>query len=773
MSFIVLAILVSLFSCPLVAQTPAVVNSIGEFGNPNEPLPPATPPGMPGHPIYLFPNAPSYAQAQADGACQAQGGSNSESATVTLMIPDTYPNCGLYDWGWVAYTYYGQNNCPPFTWTFTLEEAGGGTVAIDPATGLYPVKPGGTYTYTVAVSTGNGTCEIDYICPTPLIVKTDFTIEHSVVNANNSMESLYKFDSKDLLNFLSKFKVSADGTQGSLFEIKMSNSFPNNGCAHDFLLRIKEDPNGTNEDQYGKFGAPIPTATGAKFEYTHPKFLPLSNSDSYEEYHVEMVYASDPSKIVDEIDFRVYRIPVLMVHGLWSEDGAFGKMKDEFDDDYYDGFLLHRANYKNTHAATFADNAGVVPAAIDKLLEKVKKEKVAVRKVDIVGHSMGGLLTRVYQQSGFFGQNIARIVTLNSPHSGSQLADLLLDTNFVRSETLRTWLNRFGKNPNGGAIDNLRVEGPIINNFLNGGNQSINPLPSHAVITLFDCPVPTGFFQRLSLCGAFQTVVNLNDLFNNEQHDMIVAQSSQQGGLALGASTTVVGMNHMDSPENASVITTTLNLLREPVNSALFSTAGFNPPVLDYVTPPQFAPPVASGEKSLATLTINTPADSLSFAPGSTFPVSVSGSADIVEINVSVSYAVDSLYFAIQTGNSFSASFMVDSVSGERKLVAMGKTATGEILLDSITFFVCPENYVLNDQIISTASFSAANDISSNGSIEDESSVRFRAGVSIHLNAGFEVQNGATLDAGIGECEGATNLNEPGGGGGVKGKKKK
>ena len=585
----------------------------------------------------------------------------------------------------------------------------------------------------------------------PPIPLTDFRIKHSCTNGNTT-QVINTYDSESPLSPFFKFNVCADGSaNASSFELIFDNG--NNTCTEDFGLRLLA--NSSNPDQYGTFGTATP-ANGFKFDYEHPEMIPLSNNSPFAEYQLELFDADYPTHVLEVISFRVYRTPVLMVHGLWSDDSAFHDMEDELDDNYYEKFLLYRVNYPSTHAAAFSANATRVPDGINKLINRVKANKVAAGKVDVVGHSMGGVLTRLYQQSTAYSQNIARIITLNTPHAGSQLGDLLFDLNYPASDNILWWLETFEMDPYGGAIQNLSVEGSVIRTDLNhnGNSQNINPLPSHAIVTLFNCPVPSGVFQKASMCGVLQSLVNLNDLYNSEQHDLIVPNTSQQGGLST--TTTYNGINHTSSTESNAVISRTLELLRQPVNSNMFSAAGFNPPVLTYETPNQ----VNGNGQIVASLNFTAPADSSSYTPGDVFNVTVAGSPEIVEIHVSITFAHDSIYFASQTGNTFSANFTADSSSGIRRMAAIGKTATGEILIDSLVFFVCPATIQLNNQVISTGAFSAGSTINSNGSIEDESQVIFKAGSSVTLQPAFFLEKGAELDVIIGPCGNANNLTE-------------
>ena len=52
------------------------------------------------------------------------------------------------------------------------------------------------------------------------------------------------------------------------------------------------------------------------------------------------------------------------------------------------------------------------------------KAKTNAQKVILVGHSMGGLASREYIQSDYYGKDVANIVTIGTPHYGSDISDL-------------------------------------------------------------------------------------------------------------------------------------------------------------------------------------------------------------------------------------------------------------------------------------------------------------------------------------------------------------
>jgi len=57
-------------------------------------------------------------------------------------------------------------------------------------------------------------------------------------------------------------------------------------------------------------------------------------------------------------------------------------------------------------------------------IDAVKNANPGVKKVILVCHSMGGLAAREYIQSNYYANDVAKIVTIGTPHYGSNLSDL-------------------------------------------------------------------------------------------------------------------------------------------------------------------------------------------------------------------------------------------------------------------------------------------------------------------------------------------------------------
>ncbi|MFF0869961.1 lipase family alpha/beta hydrolase [Nonomuraea sp. NPDC003560] len=102
--------------------------------------------------------------------------------------------------------------------------------------------------------------------------------------------------------------------------------------------------------------------------------------------------------------------PVVFVHGLHAGPGVWSSMKDKFEKDIAGDFpsaRLHAFDYSDTTEDHIPDNA-------QRLSDWISAEQLG--EVDVVSHSMGGLVARKAQEDG---AQIRRIITLATPNHGT------------------------------------------------------------------------------------------------------------------------------------------------------------------------------------------------------------------------------------------------------------------------------------------------------------------------------------------------------------------
>ncbi|MDX1666198.1 MAG: anthrax toxin-like adenylyl cyclase domain-containing protein, partial [Saprospiraceae bacterium] len=167
-----------------------------------------------------------------------------------------------------------------------------------------------------------------------------------------------------------------------------------------------------------------------------------------------------------DFSLEVVRPPVVLVHGTFDNPEncwrtpipGFSSMVDTLESE---GFKVFSCDYELTNGkgkypwpvwwytgggpSSFEDNKKVVyknPGGIKEAIDYYREElDIATARADVIGHSMGGVLARVYasdrgpniisyetdyfRRDNFFKGDIHRLITISSTHHGSDLSELL------------------------------------------------------------------------------------------------------------------------------------------------------------------------------------------------------------------------------------------------------------------------------------------------------------------------------------------------------------
>ena len=174
--------------------------------------------------------------------------------------------------------------------------------------------------------------------------------------------------------------------------------------------------------------------------YTPPDSFNQDKGSSSRTINVN-VNASNPND--RSISIQLYRPPVVLVHGLWMN--SFNTwITTNFASSLTDnGFIYAFADYEKHNSETFdpyaiktIGNYGIdsIRNTINYIHNVYHYFSIAASKVDIVAHSMGGLMARGFVQQpdykepdNFMKGSIHRLITIGTPHFGGPLSKFLYD----------------------------------------------------------------------------------------------------------------------------------------------------------------------------------------------------------------------------------------------------------------------------------------------------------------------------------------------------------
>lgn len=109
--------------------------------------------------------------------------------------------------------------------------------------------------------------------------------------------------------------------------------------------------------------------------------------------------------------------PVLLIHGFVSNRSVFAVLRRS----------LARHGWRHVHALNYSPLTCDVRKAAMLLGRHVEqlRERTGHPRIDIVGHSLGGLIARYYVQRLGGDTRVRTVVTLGTPHSGTTAGPLL------------------------------------------------------------------------------------------------------------------------------------------------------------------------------------------------------------------------------------------------------------------------------------------------------------------------------------------------------------
>jgi pimeloyl-ACP methyl ester carboxylesterase len=522
------------------------------------------------------------------------------------------------------------------------------------------------------------------------------------------------------------FKVCADGSQSSLFKFVCPDCDLGN-----VRFRLWNTLGSNDPALYGKFPSVNYTLSGDTLSafYIHPSYLELSGQ----------THRTDSILVVDTVQqvnlfsnaLEVYRAPMVLTHGLGADLTTFAptitalvahNVYPSYGNGQSGSPLLHNLDYSATNKARFAVNRDKVPNAIDALFAQCTANHYSAGKVIAAGHSMGGILSRLYLQSSWQGYHyrgdIAKLITMNTPHYGSQTANYLLSLPTTNTLSLFAGILNPGiatNNENYGAYRDLRVNSRATVEKL-GITQAQQSALNALVPTVALATDQTGDYSSsgsIALRGllAFALAGGEENIFNGDTHDLIVAMTSQRCDLT-NPPATVMGQIHAQATWNTQVIDQLEDAVGADPASTYFAHAGIPPHALVYtnelasdsVVHNNEHPVPLQNRSAQESVSIEVPAPGAIYAPESYVEVELSFSGGITSLSL---FALGSgLEPILVDTNAVSLVLLhvpADAL-GRVNLYVMASDGNDWVADDSTHFFVSPSS--LPDSISASPSTS-------------------------------------------------------------------
>lgn len=503
--------------------------------------------------------------------------------------------------------------------------------------------------------------------------RPDYNVSH------NSMDEFGQ-ETRDifLASDVSCIKVCADGTESSVF--KITGKISEVGDLSNYELRIEQDTAGDTLT-FGKFTILSVTPSEITVKYRHPFYL-LSNG-SNKNLTIGIYNKLNSNNLVSvKFNLEVLPAPVLMVHGIWANKSSFETMEAQLHKSGYSKTLTERADYEDSNSKSFLFNLPVISDKIKAFTNKIRASGISCGRIDYVAHSMGGLLGRMYLESDSYRGDLRRMITVNTPHSGSEFANEI-----ATRPNLSTAMCGVG-HCNNGAVDNLKTYSEVLLSLNNKTRQKKIALPSHAITTVAAAPVISNSFRAMVYD---EKVVYLapydllkEEIFGANANDWVVTERSQMGGLTGKCTSRFSDQIHMGSTANQNVIAKVINLLSSSPDSDNFCP---------YFEPEDLSASSTSTPLRVAAteLAVTSPTDKAYIAEGSEMTFSLEG-LGLESAIIIVEQSADSVYIAKISSSPFSIKLQTDKkYSGLKHFTVYGKFSSGEIAIIEQTFTLGPE----------------------------------------------------------------------------------
>jgi hypothetical protein len=346
---------------------------------------------------------------------------------------------------------------------------------------------------------------------------------------------------------------------------------------------------------------------------------------------------------ISHSDLLLIKPPVVLLHGLWDYASTWNELKSKLMTEHGYQYIYPHQYSNSAHLSQLSQEMNI---AAYLALRLARSDNFVAKKADVVAHSMGGLIAKLYGNES----NIHSITTVGTPHFGSPLADILwpLVDNADKNLFERFIADLFllsGHPVTYGAIEDLRVNGGKHCGVRDG--ICMTNVPNYVILGISPLTTQTGIlfinllakvFNLYGLLPLAADLIEINQfIFGGQRNDWIVSESSQKGGLTGAVDDYVLW--HLSETTDEEVLQKIINFLHRTSSTPLMiQSAGTKsqviPKLLNAV--PNLEMGISSGE-----VQITNPLEGQVFQIG-----------DTVNVQVNVSNENALVLIATSTGES-------------------------------------------------------------------------------------------------------------------------
>ena len=296
----------------------------------------------------------------------------------------------------------------------------------------------------------------------------------------------------------------------------------------------------------------------ATVHITAPSYYEYTTNAYYTYYVVIKVKFKNGGSASVAKNIGISRPGVIILHGLNDSSSTFQPLKNYLvNSGQFISSQILTKDYAATNTSSFYANTHqnqVVRVGLFELSNSLFAVGIASTKYDMVGHSMGGILERLYNQE-VDNKHTNKLITLNTPHYGAPLGNVapafftLVNTTSYSSPVMLILKQIADKyfNPNGGrqAVADLAIGSTAINNLNSSSAQNLYGIPVYAVGTYFSDVEENDYAYSDPTMATDEAAYLFAHIFYNDVPrnrydylldkvvgDGIVSLESQRGGLS-------------------------------------------------------------------------------------------------------------------------------------------------------------------------------------------------------------------------------------------------